>query len=121
VSAEAAAVMLASIRAGAPVELPEEETLASALAGGIGLDNRHSFQLIRDRIAEHVTVSEAQIGEAMRYCVSSLRLVVEGGGAVAIAALLSDAWGPPPDEDGPVVVVLSGGNVAASALASVLS
>ena len=121
VSAEAAAVMLASVRAGEPVELPEQETLASALAGGIGLDNRHSFQLIRDRIAEHVTVSEAQIGEAMRYCVSSLRLVVEGGGAVAIAALLSDAWGPPPDEDGPVVVVLSGGNVAASALASVLS
>jgi threonine dehydratase len=90
VSAANAAVMLASVRAGRPIDLPEQETVASALAGGIGLDNRYSFELVRDRIHEHVTVTESQIQDAMAYAASSLRLVVEGGGAVALAALLSD-------------------------------
>ena len=126
VSAERAAVMLASVRAGHPVELPEHETLANALAGGIGLQNRYSFPLVRDRIREHVSVSEAQIAEAMRYAVERARLVVEGGGAVALAALTGGVWAPPgAGEDGgavagPVVVVLSGGNVAAETLVRVL-
>lgn len=126
VSAERAAVMLASVRAGHPVELPEHETLANALAGGIGPHNRYSFPLVRDRIREHVSVSEAQIAEAMRYAVQRARLVVEGGGAVALAALTGGVWAPSPaDEDaaaaaGPIVVVLSGGNVATEALVRVL-
>lgn len=119
VSAENAAVMLASVRAGHPVVLPEVETLANALAGGIGLENRHSFELVRSRVHRHVTVTEAEIRAAMRYSIERCRLVVEGGGAVGLAALLSPEWsadsGP-----GPVVVVLSGGNVSASVLEGVL-
>ncbi len=121
-SADRAAVMLASVRAGHPVELPEEETLANALAGGIGLDNRHSFALVRDLVDEHVEVTEEEIASAMRYAVERLRLVVEGGGAVGLAALLSGRWRPPSVPDaGPVVIVLSGGNVALDALAGVLA
>lgn len=124
VSAQNAAVMLASVRAGKPVELPEQETLANALAGGIGLDNQYSFKLVRDRVQEHVSVCEADIEAAMVYAATSLRLVVEGGGAVALAALLSGAWQPStdaPDPERPVVVVLSGGNVAPATLAAALS
>jgi threonine dehydratase len=120
VSAERAAVMLASLRAGQPVELPEEETLASALSGGIGLNNRHSFALVRDGVRSHVTVTEAQIAEAMRYGMERLRLVVEGGGAVGLAALLSGSW-PSLRDDAPIVVVLSGGNVGPDTLRRVLS
>ena len=122
VSATNAAVMMESVRAGYPVELPEKDTLANALAGGIGQENEYSFQLVREFVADHVSVSEAQIAEAMAYCVSRLSLVVEGGGSVALAALLSGAWPPAGDRDasGPVVAVLSGGNVAGSTLASVL-
>ena len=129
-SAENAAVMLASVRAGAPIELPEEETLANALAGGIGPENRFSFPLIRDRIDTHVTVTEAQIAAAMQYSLERLHLVVEGGGAVGLAALLAGAW-PPTDETigedargagrGSIVVVLSGGNVAMETLVEVLA
>jgi threonine dehydratase len=119
VSASHAAVMLESVRAGHPVELPEQETLASALAGGIGLDNRYSFDLVRNRVDEHVTVSEEQIADAMRYAVERLRMVVEGGGAVALAAVLAGAWAPP-NEDGAVVLVLSGGNVGAETLVKIL-
>ncbi len=121
VSASNAAVMKASIEAGRPVTLPEEETLANALAGGIGLDNRYSFPLIRDLIEQHVTVTESEIADAMRHCVSHLRLVVEGGGAVALAALLAGAWRTDEALTGPVVVVLSGGNVAPETLVRVLA
>ncbi len=123
-SAERAAVMLASVRAGRPVELPEEETLANALAGGIGPDNRHSFPLVRDRVDAHVTVTEAEIAAAIRYAVERLRLVVEGGGAVALAALLGADAAPEGHEGGagrrgPLVAVLSGGNVGLDTLARV--
>jgi threonine dehydratase len=122
VSASNAAVMLASIRAGTPVEVPEEDTLANALAGGIGLDNRHSFGLVRDLVAEHAEVSERQIAEAMRYAVGRLHLVAEGGGAVGLAAVLSGVWQPAPDlPKGPIVVVLTGGNVATGTLVEVLA
>lgn len=123
VSAENAAVMLASIRAGRPVEIPEQDTLANALAGGIGLDNRHSFDLIRERIEDHVTVAEEEIATAMRYAIERCRLVVEGGGAVGLAAVLAGAW-PRADDvspEGPIVVVLSGGNVASETLVRVLA
>lgn len=121
VSAENAAVMRASIEAGRPIDLPEEETLASALAGGIGLDNRHSFELIRDRIAGHVSVTEEEIAAAMRYAAKRLHLVVEGGGAVALAAVLCDQWRPDVAlPAGPLVIVLSGGNVSTDTLVRVL-
>ena len=119
-SAERAAVMLTSVRRGRPVELPEEETLASALAGGIGLDNRYSFPLVRDLVEHHVTVDEDEIAHAMRHAVERLRLVVEGGGAVGLAALLARSTALDTLAPGPVVVLLSGGNVAAAALADVL-
>lgn len=119
-SADNAAVMLASLRAGRPVELPEEETLANALAGGIGLDNEYSFDLVRERVHHHATVTEKEIAYAMRYAVQRLRLVVEGGGAVALASLLSGAWSDEAMPDGPIVVVLSGANVAPETLARVL-
>ena len=121
VSAENAAVMLASVRAGHPIELAEEETLANALVGGIGLNNQYSFKLIQDLVHEHVTVTEKQISDAMRYCAMELSLVVEGGGAVAIAAVQSGTWKPTGVRDGPLVILLSGGNVAKETLASVLA
>lgn len=119
-SAENAAVMLASLRAGRPVELPEEETLANALAGGIGPGNRYSFDLVRTLVDAHATVSEARIAHAIRYAVERLRLVVEGGGAVGLASVLDASWDDLQLGEGPLVVVLSGGNVAPATLARVL-
>ena len=121
VTAERAGVMLASLRAGHPVELPEEDTVAGALSGGIGPDNRYSFALVRDLVAEHVVASEEDVRGAMAYAFRELRLVVEGGGATALAALLAGRWRVPPTGHGPVVVVVSGGNVALPTLRSVLA
>lgn len=118
-SAERARVMLESLAAGRPVELAEEETLANALAGGIGLDNRTTFALVRDTVHEHVLVPEASIARAMAHAYRDLGLVVEGGGAVALAALLDGRVTPSPAR--PTVVVVSGGNVAPATLRRVLA
>ena len=119
-TAQRAGVMLASLQAGHPVELPEEPTIANALAGGIGLDNRYSFRWVRDLVSEHATVPEDAILEAMAHAFRAYRLVVEGGGATALGAILSGSWRPDPGRPGPVVVVLSGGNVSLDTLQDVL-
>lgn len=113
VSAARARVMYESIQAGRPVSLAEEETWAEALSGGIGAINRYTFPLIRELVDEHVLVSEEEIGQAMLYAWRSLNLLVEGGGAVALAAILARKWEPgAAPGTGATAVVLSGGNVS---------
>jgi threonine dehydratase len=136
VSARNARVMRASLEAGAPVELAELPTLASALSGGIGQDNRVTFELIRTLVSRHLEVTEAEIARAMRYGYGELGLVLEGGGAAALAALLGEASSElageaesgsatssaiPSSSREPLVVVLSGGNVDTALLSRVLA
>ncbi len=122
VSASAANVMLQSLKAGRPVSVSEEPTLASALAGGIGLANRISFALIRDLIDRHLQVGEGEIAGAIRYGFGELQMVLEGGGAVALAGLLGP-WVTLAGRSttGPMVVVLSGGNLDVGRLAEIVS
>jgi threonine dehydratase len=118
VSAANASVMYHSVQAGAPQALPEQDTLANALAGGIGVENRHTFELVRQLVDTHLLVSEEEIRDAMRFAALEHKLVVEGGGAVGIAALLQHSLA---GRDGPVAVVVSGGNVDGAVLREVLS
>ena len=108
VSMERAPVMFHSLRAGRPIQMDEQETLADALAGGIGLDNRHTFRMVQKVVDETLLVTEAEIAAAMAFALNQLHLVVEGGGAVALAALMNGKLALRGEE---VVVVLSGGNV----------
>jgi threonine dehydratase len=107
VSQERGPAMIESIRAGHLVDVVEEDTLADALAGGLGEENHHSFALCRGLLDELVTVTESEIGSAMAALSMRADLVVEGGGAVGVAALMA---GRVPSAAGTVVVV-SGGNV----------
>lgn len=118
VSAERAAVMVRSLEAGRPLELPEEETLASALSGGIGLENRTTFRMIAELVDEHVLVDEGEIEAAVRYAFHEIRMVVEGGGAVALGALLA---GKLDGFAGPLALVVSGGNLDLGRLAALLA
>lgn len=76
-----------------------------------------TFDVLSRRDAKGVAVSEAQIAAAQRWAAAQLRLVVEPGGAVALAAMLSGAV---PPEAG-MLVILSGGNVDRAAYARVLA
>lgn len=107
VSMAAGAVMHASLEAGRPVTLPEAPTLADSLQGGIGRHNRLTFAMVRALVDEVALVDEAAIAEAMAFVFAEHGLVLEGAGAVAVAALRSGAVRP----RGPTVCLLSGRNV----------
>jgi threonine dehydratase len=76
-----------------------------------------TFEVLARRGAEGVAVSEAEVAAAQRFAADRLRLVVEPGGAVALAALLA---GKVVAEEG-MLVILSGGNVDRAAYARVLA
>ena len=63
---------------------------------------------INRRLREVVTVSDVEVAEAVRFAFRTLKLVVEPGGAVSLAALLA---GKAEARDRTTAVVLSGGNV----------
>jgi threonine dehydratase len=66
-----------------------------------------TFDILRERGAKALSVSDAEVAEAMHFAWEKHDLIVEPGGAVGLAALLAGKVGP---RDG-TVVVLSGGNV----------
>jgi threonine dehydratase len=110
VSMQRGAAMHESLAAGHPVAVEELPTLADSLGGGIGLANRHTFALVRELVDEILLVSEAEIAGAIRHAYAEEHQVVEGAGAVGIAALLQaprPAWGS-------TVLLLSGGNIDAA-------
>ena len=76
-----------------------------------------TFDVLSRRDARGVAVSEAETAAAQRWAAERLRLVIEPGGAVALAALLA---GRVPVEAG-TLVILSGGNVDMTGYARALA
>lgn len=107
VSMERGAAMAQCQKAGKPIYVEELATLADSLGGGIGLDNRYTFAMVRDLVDDLVLVSEAEIAQAIRHAYWQERQIIEGSGAVGVAALQAGRIADP----GVAVVVLSGGNI----------
>lgn len=76
-----------------------------------------TFPIMRRTVADVATVTDAEVAEAMRYAFSTLKLVVEPGGAVGLAALLAGKVKP---FGSTVGLVLSGGNVDPEFFAKVI-
>jgi threonine dehydratase len=116
VQPDASPALVESIRLGRPLlSYPARETLADGLAGGIG---RIAFDH-RDLVDEIVTVSEAEIEEAIVALLARDQVVAEASAAVGVAAVragkLRDA------ARGPVVAIVTGANVDARVLARLLA
>lgn len=107
VSQDRGPAMHRSLEAGHLVDVVEEDTLADALAGGLGPTNRHTFEMCRLLVDRTVLVSEVEMARAMRFLHEEHGWRVEGGGAVGVAALLAGRV----EAAGPTAVVVSGGNV----------
>jgi len=88
VSMEKSPVMYKSIQAGKPVVLEEQHTLADSLLGGIGLDNKYTFDIVKNYVDDFILVSEEEIANGMVFMMEHHRMVVEGAAAVGIAAIL---------------------------------
>lgn len=111
------AAMQASLAAGQPVEVQELSTLADSLGGGIGLDNRYTFDMTRRLRDDIHLLPEASIANAIRHAYHQERLVLEGAAVVGMAALLDGLIEP----RGPIVLVVSGRNVDTEQHARVLA
>jgi threonine dehydratase len=88
------------------------DALMAAIPGEI------TFAINSRLLAKGVTASDAEVGEAVGFAFRELKLAVEPGGAVGLAALLAghiDARGKN------VVIVLSGGNVDADMFARLIA
>ena len=72
---------------------------------------------INRRLAGALTVSDAEAAEAMRFAFRHLKLVIEPGGAVSLAALLS---GKAETRGRVTGIVLSGGNVDPALYAEII-
>ena len=101
------AAMYESQKAGRPVEVEETASLADSLGGGIGLDNRYTFAMVRELVDDLLLVDEDQIADAIRHAYWREQQIVEGSGAVGIAALRAGLVARP----GVCAVVLSGANI----------
>ena len=108
-----------------PVEPEHYDDTTRSLAGGervcvgqaapsicdsllVGSPGQVNFEIMRELTAPGLVVTETEVREAMRFAFQQLKLVVEPGGAVGLAAVLAGKL----DTRGRVTaVVLSGGNV----------
>lgn len=93
----------------------EGRTICDALMASI--PGEITFAINQKLVAGGVTATDAEVGAAMAFAFRELKLVVEPGGAVALAALLAGRF----DVRGKtVVIVLSGGNVDADLYAQLI-
>ena len=115
VQASACASFTDSLRRGEPVAVSSALTIADGIA--VKRPGTLTLELVRDWLDDVVAVGEDEIAEAMVLLMEHSKLVVEGAGAVGVAALLGGVVAPAPS--GTTVVVLSGGNVDAGLLAAI--
>ncbi|ADB63485.1 threonine dehydratase (plasmid) [Haloterrigena turkmenica DSM 5511] len=115
VQAEGAATVHESLDKGIPVTLDEVDTIADGIATG-GISDL-TLNLIEDHVDEVVTVSDAEIANAILLLLERAKQVVEGAAAASVAAVLSDQL----DVSGETVMpVLGGGNLDMTMLQTVL-
>ncbi|GGN20631.1 threonine ammonia-lyase [Halarchaeum nitratireducens] len=115
VQATGAETVHESLDKGAPVTLDEVDTIADGIAtGGI---SETTLSIIRENVDEVVTVSDAQIAQALLLLLERAKQVVEGAGAASVAAILSDDL----DVSGETVMpLLCGGNLDMTMLRTLL-
>lgn len=77
-----------------------------------------TFPINQALLAGGLAVSDDQVRDAMRFAFEAMKLVVEPGGAVALAAALH---GAAPPAEGATIVVMSGANVDASDYARIIA
>jgi threonine dehydratase len=102
-------IRLVGVRAGV-----DGETIADGIAVKIPSD--FTMPLLEDLLDDIVHVTDEEISEAIVLLLERAKLVVEGAGAVGVAALLTGKAGG----SGTAVPILSGGNIDATMLISVM-
>jgi threonine dehydratase len=116
VQASTCAPFPASLSAGHPIEAGSALSIADGIT--VKRPGTLTLPLVQRWVDELVVVEEDDIAEAIVFLLERAKLVVEGAGAVGVAALLSGRIEL--SRPGPTAVVLSGGNVDAGLLAQIV-
>ena len=117
VQAEGAASAAQSLQKGEIVERDSVDTIADGIATRrIG---EQTFEVIRERVDEVVTVTDAEIANALTSLLERSKTLVEGAGAVALAAVITERF----EYDGgeTIVPALCGGNIDLNVLTTVIT
>ncbi|HEX8749019.1 MAG TPA: threonine/serine dehydratase [Pyrinomonadaceae bacterium] len=116
VEPETADDTLQSLRKGERVQIPPSSTIADGLR--VTAPGKLTFPILQKMAEDVLTVSDSEIGSALRFILLRMKLLVEPSGATAAAAVLSQKL---PADARRVGVVLSGGNIDTEALAELLA
>ncbi|MEV0719162.1 pyridoxal-phosphate dependent enzyme [Asanoa sp. NPDC050611] len=116
VEAQASRALSAAVAAGNVVPVEVGATLADGLAGNLE-PGSVTPQIVAEHVSALTAVTKTEIETAMRFLATEHGLLVEGSGAVAVAAVLAEKIDPA----GQVVAVVTGRNVALSVATRVLS
>ena len=107
VEVEASSPFTLSLEAGRITEITPRTSLADGLVGNLEPGSM-TFPLVQ-RVVDHVvTVSEDDLARAMKGLATEERLIVEGAGAAAVAAIMAGKASTPGQR---VVAIVTGGNV----------
>ena len=100
--------MYESLKAGKPVDVEEEETLADCLGGSIGLDNEYTFKIAQETIDDFVLIDEDKIAEGIKLNFEKHKLVTEGAAATGIM-VVKDNLSPHLGKN--IISLICGGNI----------
>ena len=116
VQAAGAASMADSLRAGHILTLPEVHTFADGIQ--VKTPGEKTFAICREAVDEVVTVGEAEIASAILTVLERQKLMVEGAGAVGVAAAM---YGELDLRGKTVCALLSGGNLDVTMLERIIT
>ncbi|WP_432508417.1 threonine ammonia-lyase [Halorubrum ezzemoulense] len=116
VQAEGAASAAKSLEAGEVTEIDSVDTIADGIATrSVG---EETLEVMAEYVDEVVTVDDREIALALTLLLERAKTLVEGAGAVALAAVLSEAFEY--DDGETVVAALCGGNIDLNRLGTVV-
>ena len=81
----------------------------------------HVFALAKDLLAPGLAVSDAELERAVSFAATQLKLLVEPGGAAALAALLAGKTPLENNKGKNIALVLSGGNADFASIAAIIA
>ena len=100
--------MYESLKAGKPVDVEEEKTLADCLGGSIGLENEYTFKIAQDTIDDFILIDEDKIAEGIKLNFEKHKLVTEGAAATGVM-VVKDNLSPHLGKN--IITLICGGNI----------
>ena len=110
--------MYESLKAGKPVDVIEEETLADCLGGNIGLQNKYTFRIAQDTIDDFILIDEDNIAEGIKFNFDHHKIITEGAAATSVMVVkdqLSKHLGKN------IICLICGGNIDAQLFSKIVA